>query len=37
VGVKSGAGTTSAAYRVRGPEQIAHVLSMLADFRATAD
>ena len=37
VGVKSGAGTTSAAYRVRGPEQIAHVLSLLADFRATAD
>ncbi|MCJ1685051.1 MULTISPECIES: trehalose-phosphatase [unclassified Rathayibacter] len=37
VGVKSGPGTTSAAYRVRGPEQIAHVLSLLADFRATAD
>ncbi|MDY0913197.1 trehalose-phosphatase [Rathayibacter festucae] len=37
VGVKSGAGTTSAAYRVRGPEQIAHVLSLLADFRATVD
>lgn len=33
VGVKSGEGTTSASRRVRGPEQIAHVLTALADFR----
>ncbi|NQX12895.1 trehalose-phosphatase [Microbacteriaceae bacterium VKM Ac-2855] len=36
VGVKSGEGTTSASHRVRGPEQIAHVLTALADFRAEA-
>jgi len=36
VGVKSGPGTTSAAYRVRGPEQVAHVLSLLADFRGAS-
>lgn len=33
VGIKSGEGTTAAAYRVRGPEQVAHALSMLAEFR----
>jgi len=33
VGVKSGAGTTVANFRVEGPSDVAHVLSRLADFR----
>lgn len=36
VGVKSGEGTTSASHRVRGPEQIARVLTLLAELRASA-
>jgi trehalose 6-phosphate phosphatase len=34
LGVKSGEGATEAAFRVRGPEEIAVVLSTLASFRA---
>ena len=34
VGIKSGEGTTAASYRVRGPEQVAHALLLLADLRA---
>ncbi|MWV60542.1 trehalose-phosphatase [Rathayibacter sp. VKM Ac-2754] len=37
VGIKSGEGTTSAGYRVRGPEQVAHALSLLAEFRSATD
>ena len=33
LGVKSGEGATLAAHRVAGPEQVAHVLSLLATFR----
>lgn len=33
LGLKSGEGTTSANHRVRGPEQVAHVLTLLADLR----
>ncbi|PPI01053.1 trehalose-phosphatase [Rathayibacter sp. AY1D1] len=34
VGIKSGEGTTAASYQVRGPEQVAHALRLLADLRA---
>jgi trehalose 6-phosphate phosphatase len=34
VGVKSGAGPTVAAFRVAGPEEIAHVIARLAELRA---
>ncbi|PPH84484.1 trehalose-phosphatase [Rathayibacter sp. AY1D9] len=34
VGIKSGEGTTAASYRVRGPEQVAQALRLLADLRA---
>ncbi|PPH37890.1 trehalose-phosphatase [Rathayibacter sp. AY1E3] len=34
VGIKSGEGATAASYRVRGPEQVAHALRLLADLRA---
>ncbi|MBF4462699.1 MULTISPECIES: trehalose-phosphatase [unclassified Rathayibacter] len=33
VGIKSGEGTTTAAYRVRGPQQVAHALRLLAELR----
>lgn len=36
LGLKSGEGTTAASYRVRGPEQVARALSMLAGFRGAA-
>ncbi|WP_153038784.1 hypothetical protein [Rathayibacter tanaceti] len=36
LGIKSGEGTTAAAFRVRGPEQVAHALSLLAGLRSAA-
>ena len=34
LGLKIGQGVTVAGYRVRGPEELAEVLALLADFRA---
>ena len=37
VGLKIGPGASGAQYRVRGPEEVAQVLALLADFRASAE
>ncbi|MCU1443900.1 MAG: trehalose-phosphatase [Cryobacterium sp.] len=36
IGLKIGPGASLAGYRVRGPEEVAQVLALLADFRAAA-
>jgi trehalose 6-phosphate synthase/phosphatase len=37
LGLKIGPGASGARFRVRGPEEVAQVLALLADFRASAD